>query len=447
MKGSQSLASLGKEDMRLLTWILSIGHIDPSSNREEKDEAIVKAIKTLPPALRKHRLASLFRCPPTVLCRSHKELNPYAIRHVFELLRYEVTAHMESLCWYHDMLDVKLRDLVYSLRDIQYMWNPSRRGSVTFQQNKCEACILARIVGGPAFLLLLRTALLSRTATRRNHYIPRLLSFVEESMTHHECLTGQIYYWSGIWAKTMKHQRKQAKCALRSTDPVANLKADLQQAKKIVVPIGIDLETLESSQRVRQGHRSHREPCTISGQAPRQHNSDADTLAGIIGLYGELQPADEVSSATFYATEDQSDLSSVTYTGDTPIYTSTIPPLNAPYPSSNLRPIHQQPISKQKPPAKDPAGDTDDGYARNEYIPSRKEFNWQHVPGKHRPLDPLSNEPQGLWREGLQGDGGCEEIAALYQDLLGTYSESENGENSIEKRPKQDTTWGLFLKV
>ncbi|KAE8164894.1 hypothetical protein BDV40DRAFT_286585 [Aspergillus tamarii] len=375
MKCLRSVASLSKEEMRRLTRVLSIGFIDPDGNEPRDKGEIIKAIKKLPSALQRHWLDHwmdfMGRPPAVAMCDLHTKLNPYIIQYIFELLRCEVVTHLECLYWYHsvlhdarlDAVDIKVRDIVYSLGDIRYMWTPSRRATqgspVTYQQNKCEACILARIVSGRKFLQHLRTALLSRTATRRNHRVPTFLPFVEESIACHEGFIDKIHWRSSTLATTMKRQRKHAHRARMTSDPVASLKQDLSRTvERAVVPIGIDPEVLESFQKGRQEGGNHGERRTISEQVPKKQDSDTDTLAGIVGLYNESHPLNWISSPTSCAMESQSDLSSVTYTDESPSHVSSSSLTPSPHPLLALSPS----VHKQKAPMKELVDDSNDRY-------------------------------------------------------------------------------------
>ncbi|KAE8355966.1 hypothetical protein BDV28DRAFT_11637 [Aspergillus coremiiformis] len=438
-----------------------IGYIDPGGSQREEKKEIVEATKKLPSTLRKHCVDSLFRRPATVLCRSHKKLNPDVIGYVFDLLQGEVTVHIESLCWYHEVLKGKSRELVDSLRDIQYMWVPSRRGTVPYQQNRCEACILARIATRPVYLMYLRTTLLSRIATRRNHWVPRLLPFIEESMACHKGHIGEIHYRSGEWAKILKHQRKHAQWALMSSNPIASLKQDIRCAEEVTVPLGIDLKTLESSQRDQQNYDGHREPDTIVKQALRRHVSDTDTLAGIIGLYNECRPLDWTSPPTPCTIENQSDRSSITYINELPVHAPPISPNNAPYlpPLAYTRDsqlVHSQPFYKRKAPAKRLSDDMDEASSRSWYIPPQEEIGWKDVLGKPTSLYLLANENPTLWQEGRHG--GCEQLADQYRGLLspampyyasdyGELSPGTEDENPMEKQDSQNTNWSYLFQA
>ncbi|KAF7589230.1 hypothetical protein BBP40_004572 [Aspergillus hancockii] len=252
MKDVESVIGIKKEDMRLLAQALSIDNTDQDGKPQEENAKIIAAIKKLPPTLRICKLELMVRRPAALLCSSHKKLNPGIIQRVYELVQTEVTIRMTSLYWYHGVLHAQLRDVVRSLKDMHLMWTPSRRtifrGPVTYQRNKCEACILARIIREPEFLLQLRAAILSRTPSRKHHRVPGLLPFIEEGMSCHGALVEQIHYLSGMWAKTLKHQRKHAHWALRSSDPVARLKEDLQDTERATVRIAIDPEILKASQ-------------------------------------------------------------------------------------------------------------------------------------------------------------------------------------------------------
>ncbi|GAB1199267.1 hypothetical protein APSETT444_008613 [Aspergillus pseudonomiae] len=476
MKCLRSVASLNKEEVRLLTRVLRIGFIDPAGNEPRDKGEIMKAIKKLPSVLQRHWLDHwmniIGRAPAVALCDLHTKLNPYIIQYIFELLRCEVITHLECLYWYHSVLrdarldgvDLKVRDIVYSLRDIHYMWTPSRQviqGSpVTYQQNKCEACILARVVNGRKFLQHLRTALLSRTATRRNHRVPTFLPFVDESIACHEGFIDRIHWRSSTLATAMKRQRKHAHRARMMSNPMASLKQETSKTTEVVVPIGIDPEVLESFHGGRQKDGNHGEPYTASELVPKRHDSDTDTLAGIVGLYNEPQPW--ISSPTSCAMESQSDVSSVTYTDESPSHVSPISPKDNPW----LAPFTSTPdplpglspsIHKRKAPIEKPADDVDDGYT-SRYIPPRKMPNWKHVLGRSNSLDLFSTGGQNLYWEEPPGDDGCEQIAAQYRNLLSPvqpyyesepderFSESEYEGNPVGNRESQDTNWSFLFR-
>ncbi|KAE8379549.1 hypothetical protein BDV26DRAFT_280169 [Aspergillus bertholletiae] len=464
MKCLQSMASLSKEQMRLLIRTLSIGFVDPNGSEPRDKEKIRKAIKKLPSALQRHWFGhwmdSIGRAPAVALCALHTKLNPYVTGYIFELLRCEVITHLECLCWYHTVLhdarldgvDRKVRDIVHSLRDIRYMWTPSRRaiqGSpVTYQQNRCEACILARIVQGQKFLQHLRTALLSRIATRRNHRVPTFLPFVEESIACHEGFVDKIHWCSSTLATTMKRQRKHAHRARMTSNPIASLRHGVSKAVDgAIVPIGIDPEVLKSYQKDRKAYGGHGEPYTISEQVPKVHDSDTDTLAGIVGLYSEPQSPNWILSPTSGAIESQSDLSSVTYsdgsTTSTKNTTWFTPTTSARHPLLVLSPSIQQRNAARK----DPADDANDGHADEPYIPPRE-----------IPLGLLPGGAQSIWWEKAQENGRCEQIAAQYRNLLSPaqpYYGSEWGEVCSESeyednprhRESEETNWSFIFRL
>lgn len=99
------------------------------------------------------------------------------------------------------------------LRSIRGMWthnNTAGRIQWTFQIDKCEACMLARVGSDPRALRDLRTVLLSRQWARTTHLPPRLLRFVEEWINLHEDMKQYIYQQSGQQAWGMKEAREYA---------------------------------------------------------------------------------------------------------------------------------------------------------------------------------------------------------------------------------------------
>jgi hypothetical protein len=140
-------------------------------------------------------LSDRFRSPEEPpLCALHGRLNIYIIQSLFNRLAHEVGRNLGSLSLSRHLLNDQQRELVQRLRGLNALWlSPDNyvRTFLTpppvvkkdlFQQNRCEACILARIGGDAEVLLDLRTILLSRTRTKESNAHrdePALLMFVE----------------------------------------------------------------------------------------------------------------------------------------------------------------------------------------------------------------------------------------------------------------------------
>ena len=154
----------------------------------------------LPPRLKRpSRLSTLLRRSTTLntppLCILHKRLNAYTVRSLFKRLALEAGRNLNSLVFNHRLLGTRQRELVGRLRDLHALWfsvdafknlflrRPLVGDRWRFQQNGCEACVLAHVGGNHDALLDLRAALLSRTKTPNSHrhgsQPPTLLKFVD----------------------------------------------------------------------------------------------------------------------------------------------------------------------------------------------------------------------------------------------------------------------------
>ncbi len=164
---------------------------------------------------RPNRMSRLFSCKSsTSLCSLHKPLNVHTINSLFSSLALEVSVHLNSLVHHSHVLPNAQRVLISRLRSLHILWLSPRDYAKTFleapstdqwtyQQDGCEACILARVGGDQAVLVDLLTAVLSRSrkGTRhRSERRPTLLTFVEEwidalplSSAEHYALHKQIF--------------------------------------------------------------------------------------------------------------------------------------------------------------------------------------------------------------------------------------------------------------
>ncbi|KAL5366439.1 hypothetical protein BJX96DRAFT_169931 [Aspergillus floccosus] len=211
------VSDLTKPEMKLLIWVLNIDNTEDFLPRLPEAERIKHAIATLPQVMRKHSLVlhvvSKDRNRARVLCGPHSDLNPFVVHHIFELLDVEIVEHLWKLDRYIDLLEPSICEIVRELQAMRGMWwLPDDQvvpgpDNIIYQRNRCEACILARVVDEPMYLQNLRTALLARSKLKR---APRLLSFVEEAMNTHGNVTATLFYMSGQLAFDMKAARKEA---------------------------------------------------------------------------------------------------------------------------------------------------------------------------------------------------------------------------------------------
>lgn len=149
---------------------------------------IQDAIRTLPSGLHKRRSVRSLPCAfiaAGTLCATHRRLNPYIISHIFRLIKREVEDHLDLVTmWYSGDLLPPLKEIVQCLRSLRGMWwgpisdqtPPSE--AVPRQQNKCEACMTARVFSNPEYLRNLGAALRSRMRERCSARAPPKLSRV-----------------------------------------------------------------------------------------------------------------------------------------------------------------------------------------------------------------------------------------------------------------------------
>lgn len=155
--------------------------------------------------------------PAAKLCDVHKGMNAHAIAHIFELLQWEVGFHLDVMLdypRYDKEVGRELKSVINRLRAMQGMWTEDdemldARRAWTFQENECQACSLARAGSNTGILRDLRVTLLSRTRTRKEHRVPRLVPFVEGCMNHH-MNSLELFHVSGELAYAFKKARKAA---------------------------------------------------------------------------------------------------------------------------------------------------------------------------------------------------------------------------------------------
>ncbi|KAL4770244.1 hypothetical protein BDW60DRAFT_209184 [Aspergillus nidulans var. acristatus] len=218
------LPNLSQADLQALIEVLAIEppRPGPPLYGENIKQQIQEAVNKLPPALRKRPLifSSSTSAPGATLCITHKRLNQYIISHIFRLIQREVEDHLDVITQrypgYPDSLESHVFSIVRNLQSLRGLWwdHASSRSPpidpVPYQRNKCEACIISRIIASPGALQDLRTALLSRTRERCSYRLPpKLTRFVD----------GALYYRHG-------------KSLLPLIQHSTTLSSDLKQARK-----------------------------------------------------------------------------------------------------------------------------------------------------------------------------------------------------------------------
>ncbi|KAL2834760.1 hypothetical protein BJY01DRAFT_224020 [Aspergillus pseudoustus] len=195
-----------------------------TQNAKTYDEHTHSTIKSLPPSLRAKLGVHLFPTPAffstAALCNVHKGLNKYLISHMIRMFKREVEGHLEILTGYSQgPLDPYIDDAVCTLRSLAGMWwAPSSssdsncpKNPVPYQTNKCEACMITRILMDPICVQYLRATVHSRVRTTCNYRAPKLRRVTEAIMkTYNEKRREKTIMFSTKLVLSLKRARKEA---------------------------------------------------------------------------------------------------------------------------------------------------------------------------------------------------------------------------------------------
>ncbi|KAJ0418570.1 hypothetical protein BJY00DRAFT_314934 [Aspergillus carlsbadensis] len=182
-------------------------------------------IRSLPPSLRAKMGIHLIPTPAffstAALCNVHKGLNKYIISHFMRMIKREIKGHLDSLTedtW--EPLGLYLHDVICTLRSLAGMWcSPSSSGDtsicpknpVPYQANKCEACMITRMLMDQKCVQYLRATILSRISTTRNYRVPKLRRVTDAIIrTYDEGQQQEIIMSSTRVAFELKQARKEA---------------------------------------------------------------------------------------------------------------------------------------------------------------------------------------------------------------------------------------------
>jgi hypothetical protein len=434
---------------------------------EVRSELIHNAIKSLPSELRKSTLLQIL--PNSViraaeLCPSHQGFNPYVIANICSLIRKEVTEHLDVIDWYPDNLDQSHARLVRALQSMQGMWSlvplgtrPPPIAPAPYQENRCEACILARVVKEPMFLQNLRVALISRTRTRSKHRAPRLLAFIDQAINYYGDRALQYWHASGQAAFDFKAARKAAVRAYKKRPERIHRREDYtdhlrkhpkNKGKSIRMEPGqpetaafagafspttsrcsddVDMQSIvvymDHSTAEQQG--LYRKP----SQRAKVHSHRAEIVDERDTIADEIIATYEAFGARDWAPRSTTNLPA----GVPPVHPLSVPRAD----HSAISASHY---------------DEDHSMGEASYMPPRNNSNWQSAANGAAlgTLEALSKEVDGLTLGGRPGENS-EELAGGYCDLLSPvayHSDSEYSEASWEDAPVReagpgDTTWDL----
>ncbi|KAF9887379.1 hypothetical protein FE257_010234 [Aspergillus nanangensis] len=218
------LTDLSEAELKMLIAALDIDNTPEWHPRLPSDKRAALAIEELPGSLKKnktyHRVVSKDRRPPTLVCPMHNQLNPFILHHLFDLIDIEITDHLWKLKKYTQ--EPSVRDIVQELIDLRRMWVlpedevMPKPDNQHFQRNRCEACIIVKIIDDPMQLQNLRSCLLAREY--QNSRPPRLLQFVDKSIFTHRNRATSIYHMSDKLSWEVFEARKEVETLRQMSD-------------------------------------------------------------------------------------------------------------------------------------------------------------------------------------------------------------------------------------
>lgn len=128
----------------------------------------------------------------TPLCHTHVGLRPKLVHALFTSLIAEVSVRLEVFVLGFPGLRPEYQQFIHTLRTMQALWlppsqyRPSSLDRWSFQADRCEACVLARVGGDDDSVRALRAAVLSRAMSdykpgaRGPHFLPWIDAWVDE---------------------------------------------------------------------------------------------------------------------------------------------------------------------------------------------------------------------------------------------------------------------------
>ncbi|GAQ34376.1 hypothetical protein AtubIFM56815_009798 [Aspergillus tubingensis] len=263
--------SVTQLDQRDLTSIVEILLID-----SEKDRAKVaylgqyrgyrtsKNIKTGIQTLRWQLQANamfrlLFGPSKIVLCEVHKGFNPWIIHSLFELLVKEVTSFLDELYWFLEYLKDDVKEMLRALNSIAGMWwCPKSRHDLPpfhakyYQENRCEACMLARVVAKAPDLQNLHATLLSRTREDRSEKHPELQKFVEVAISITGFTPDMLRDGMGLAARARAARKAARKFARKQMKGPRPMRYKGKKKRSHCITIQLKAETPEEAEKERK---------------------------------------------------------------------------------------------------------------------------------------------------------------------------------------------------
>ena len=417
-----TLTDLTRADLNML--------IEALAADKTSEGKIKSAIRHLPLALRRNFMVKLVKNPvvqPAVLCGAHKSLNPYVVNHVLSLVKREVTEHLRCLDGYMDHLSPEMKCVMQSIGAVRGMWwAPSAAeleppvGAVKFQENGCEACMLARIVSQPIYMTDLRGAVLSRTRTKGSiHRPPKLLAFVDSAINR-QSDAAELFYISGRVGSELKKARKQAARHFRS---------GLKEHR--------DCEPAKSEHSI----IVYLDPNAKNSSIEPEHGHYEDT-----GYDPGYDPASPGATSDCDAIIEEIIMAYASFTDGKSFHEADLPPVDDSIDMPLVSPLSVTKGTGSSFPSPDPDQPQYDFYPGG--FP--REIDWDHIISQPSPLEALKE----VMRTIIEEDPRCtaiiasEEPAARCRDLIDTWLERnrifEYEDASVgEEIEREGSTWDL----
>ncbi|KAJ5311937.1 hypothetical protein N7508_002767 [Penicillium antarcticum] len=173
------------------------------------EQLIKKQINELPKRIRRERLSSLNRH----MCNLHYGVNADVVCDIMELIMREVEYHPRWFKLFPHLTKPLDRLILNKVSAIGGMWiewpdKPVIPDLWSYQENKCHACMVARVASNKNASRNMRVSLLSRTPTRKRHQPRRLMKFVDMCIDQFPEYIDELYGTSSQFAYILKDTRK-----------------------------------------------------------------------------------------------------------------------------------------------------------------------------------------------------------------------------------------------
>ncbi|OJJ74534.1 hypothetical protein ASPBRDRAFT_118557 [Aspergillus brasiliensis CBS 101740] len=254
----------------------------------------------------------LFGPSKIVLCEVHRGFNPWIIHNLFKLLVKEVTAFLDELYWFLEYLEDDVKKMLRALMSIAGMWwCPKGRHDLPpfharyYQENRCEACMLARVVSKGSDLQNLRATLLSRTKEDDSEEHPMLKEFIDAAISTTELSPGMLQRSMELAAGARAARKAARNFARKQMKGPRPMHAKGKRKRSHCITIQLKADTPEEAKKER------REILAVLGRLKGEPSKDLDTLAnGMVkgfecGVEGTVNGEDEDENLPDYTDNEQ----------------------------------------------------------------------------------------------------------------------------------------------